>query len=168
MRQEEVRGKNRLRAPEVRVRRHERVAGTGGAVGETATSARDVALKLGHAALQIQPQIDGDLLVARSAGVQAASSVADARRQLALDERVHVFVLAGGRRSKNGLVGAGGEDGLEPSSIAFGVGGVQYAGPGQPPAQAKLPRRRPRRGADRSRRSAECDERRVGIAFETS
>ncbi len=101
--------------------------------------------------------------------MQAASSVADARHELALDERVNVFVLLRGRRVEERLVGAGGEDGLQTVVDSLGIGGVQHAGSGQ----------RTRPGAAsahivleeapvEAKRSAESDERRIGIAFETS
>ena len=47
-----------------------------------------------NAAAQIQPQVERHLLVARAAGVQAPAGVADARDELALDEAVHVLVVA--------------------------------------------------------------------------
>ena len=101
--------------------------------------------------------------------MQAASSVADARHELALDECVNVFVLLRGRRVEERLVGAGGEDGLQTVVDSLGIGGVQHAGSGQ----------RTRPGAAsahivleeapvEAKRAAECDERRIGIAFETS
>ena len=101
VREEVVRGEDRLRPAHVRVRRHQRIAGLRRALGEhRRSSARRPRCSSRHAALQVQPQIDGDLLVARPAGVQAPPGVADPRRQLALDERVHVLVLRAASASR--------------------------------------------------------------------
>ena len=95
VREEEMRDQHRLRRPEVRERRHQRVAGRC-APGRRArrSTARDRALQQRNAAAQVEPQIERHLLVARSAGVQPAAGVADPLDQLALDEAVHVLVVA--------------------------------------------------------------------------
>ena len=46
----------------------------------------------GNPAPQIETQIERHLLVARSSGMQPLAEIADALDQLALDERVHIFV----------------------------------------------------------------------------
>jgi len=101
--------------------------------------------------------------------VQSPSGVADARHELALDESMNVFVLLSSRRIEERLVGAGGEDGLQTVFDSLGIGGVQHAGSCQ--------RTRPCAAAANivfeeapveAKRSAECDERGIGIAFETS
>ena len=100
VREKEMRHEDRLRAAQVRVRRHQRVAGRFGALGERRDQRGDAPLQLRDAPFQIQPQVDRDLLVARASGVQPPAGVADPRDQFALDERVHVLVR-GGSDAKN-------------------------------------------------------------------
>ena len=92
--QQEVRDQHRHGAAHVRVRRHQRVARPLGLVGKRGDRRPQLLLQQRNAAAQVQPQVDRHLLVARAAGVQAAAGVADARDQLALDEAVHVLVVA--------------------------------------------------------------------------
>ncbi len=94
MTQQEVRHEHRHRAPQVRVRRHQRIAGLLGLIGERRDGRAQSFLEQRNAAAQIQPQVDRDLLVARSAGVQTTAGIADARHQLPLDKPVHVLVVA--------------------------------------------------------------------------
>ena len=54
-------------------------------------------LDRGDAPLQVEPEIDGDLFVARPPGVQPPAGVADPRDQFALDEGVHVLVAVSRR-----------------------------------------------------------------------
>ena len=73
VRQPHVRDEHRLRAAQVRVRRHRRPRRRRSAwCASASTSVAMRALNVGNAAPQVQPEIDGDLLVARSAGVQPA------------------------------------------------------------------------------------------------
>ena len=58
----------------------------------TRTSARYGRLDLRNAALQIEAKIERDLFVARPAGVQSPAGIADARDELAFDERMDVLV----------------------------------------------------------------------------
>ena len=88
-----MRGEDGLRAAQVRVRRHQRVARALGARGQHANQRDDRALQLRNPSLEVQAQIDGDLFVARAACVKATAGIADARDELALDEGVHVLVF---------------------------------------------------------------------------
>ncbi len=78
VREEKMRDEHRLRRPEMRERRHQRVAG-GSTPGATsaAIDARERPLQQRDAAAQVQTQIDRHLLVARSAGVQTSPGVAE-------------------------------------------------------------------------------------------
>src|SRR2546425_11962259 len=58
-------------------------------------------LQCWNPASQVKPKVDRDLFVPRPAGMQAPASLADARNQLALDERVNVFV--GGSIDQRGV-----------------------------------------------------------------
>jgi hypothetical protein len=69
---------DRLRAPHVRVRRHQRVTGSARACREHATSRDEAGLQAGDAALEVEPQVERHLLVARPAGVQALAELAHA------------------------------------------------------------------------------------------
>ena len=64
-----------------------------GLIGERGNGGAQLLLQQRNAAAEVQPQIDGDLFVARAAGMQAPPRIADARHQLALDEAVHVFIV---------------------------------------------------------------------------
>ena len=122
-----------------------------------------------NAALQVQPQVDGHLLVARPAGVQAAAGVADARDELALDERVHVLVVVAGA-TKTGSSAPCSRMSLERPARS----------PRRPPrdstparASAVGPRQAPahvvfEQPAIEAERRAELEQRRVGIAREAA
>ena len=136
-----------------------------------ATSRGDRALDLGNAPLQVQAQIDRDLLVARAAGVQAAPGVADPRDELALDERVNVFVARGASDDEErGSSSPCGRDVLRaPRAIAAASAAVSTPACSSASAHARLPRT----SSSNSRRSklndgAELEQRRVGIAGEPS
>ena len=93
--EEEMRDEHRLRRAEVRERRHQRVARRRRLRRERVDHARaTAALQQRNPAPQVEPQIERDLLVARSAGVQPAAGVAEPLDQLALDEAVDVLVVA--------------------------------------------------------------------------
>ena len=96
--QQEVRHQHRHGAAQVRVGRHQRVAGLFGLIGERGDGRAQFVLQPRDPAAQVQPQVDRDLLVARTAGVQSTAGIADARDELALDERMDVFVVAGDPR----------------------------------------------------------------------
>src|SRR5262249_42093742 len=84
----------RLRRPEVRERRHQRVAGRVRLRGQRADQLYDRALQQWNATPQVQPEIERDLLVARAAGVQAPARVAELGDEQTLDEAVHVLIAA--------------------------------------------------------------------------
>ena len=169
VREKEVRDEDRLRAAQVRVGRHQRVAGALGAGRQDLHERDDRLLHRRHAALQVQPQIDRDLLVARPAGVQPAAGVADARDQLALDERVHVLVVLGRGRVEERLVAAVRQHLLEPRLDRGRIRWTEHAG-----ARERL---RPRQAAAHvvleqpaiePERPPELEQRRVGISLEPS
>ena len=87
-----MRDEHGLRAAQMRVGRHQRVAGALGQTDERLDHAGDRLRDRWRAPFQIQPQIDRDLLVARAPGVQPSAGVSDQRHELTLDERVDVFV----------------------------------------------------------------------------
>ena len=89
-----VRDENRLRAAQVGVGRHQGVARPLGLVEARRDEAHHQPLDGGDAPPDVEPQVERHLLVARPARVQALACVADAGDQLALDERVHVLVVA--------------------------------------------------------------------------
>ena len=89
-----MRGEHGLRAPQMRVGRHQRVAGLLGLCDERRDDAHDQAIDRDQPAAQVEPQIDADLLVARAARMEALAGVADALDELALDPRVDVLVVA--------------------------------------------------------------------------
>src|SRR4029079_5484761 len=95
---------DRLRTAKVRVRRHHRVAARFGQAAEHANEIDESLLDLRNTSLQVEPEVKRDLLVARSAGVKPATSIADASDELALDERMDVFVLLRRRRGKEGRI----------------------------------------------------------------
>ena len=142
VREEEVRGQHRLRAAQVRVRRHQRIGRGLGLVGEHGRRApRCAALDLGNPALQVEPEIDRDLLVARPAGVQAAAGVANPRHELAFDERVHVLVVARGSDVKKaGSVAA--REAMSSSAARMTDASARASTPARssPSAHARLPR----------------------------
>jgi hypothetical protein len=92
-----MRDEHRLGAAQVRVGRHHRVAGGRRLIGEDLDEGLERFLKQRNPPLQIKPQIQRDLLVSRTPGVQPAAGIADPLHQLALDERVHVLVVFCGR-----------------------------------------------------------------------
>ena len=89
-----MRDEHRLRRPEMRERRHQRVAGRRRLRRQRVDDARDRALQQRNAPPQIEPQVERHLLVARSAGVQPPAGVAEALDEQPLDEAVDVFVGA--------------------------------------------------------------------------
>ena len=80
VRQPDMRDEHRLRPAQMRVRRHHRRPARSACSTNAATSAASATLNHGHAAFEVQPEIDGDLLVARAAGVQALAGVANRAR----------------------------------------------------------------------------------------
>ena len=113
VREKEVGDQHRLRPPQVRVRRHDRIARGHRLIAEHLNQRFDRLLQQRHAALEIQPQIQRHLLVARAAGVQPPAGLADSRHQLPLDERVHVLVVFRGVGIEEGRIRASGENLIE-------------------------------------------------------
>ncbi len=89
-----MRDQHRLRGAEVREGRHERVAGGRGLRRQRTDDARDAPLQQRDPPPQVEPQVERDLLVARSAGVQPPAGIADALDELPLDEAVNILVVA--------------------------------------------------------------------------
>ena len=135
--QQEVRHQHRHGAAHVRVRRHQRVAGPLGLIGERRDDRAQLLLQQRNAAAQVQPQIDRHLLVARAAGVQAAAGVADARDELALDEAVHVLVVAVDPRRIAGGPARGSRS--APSAIAVASAASSTPARASASAHARLP-----------------------------
>src|SRR5450830_1883417 len=92
VREQEMGHEDRLCAAEMRVRRHQRITRPPGQRDELPDRLRDGALDVRHAALEIQSEIDGHLLVPRASGMQPPPRVADARDELTLDEGMDIFV----------------------------------------------------------------------------
>jgi hypothetical protein len=166
VREQEVGHEHRLRPAEVRVRRHQRVAGAIGEVHEPRDGVGDGSLDVGNAPLQVQAKIDGDLLVAGPAGVQTAPRVADAGNQLALDERVHVLVAVV-RRDEAGIVLSGPQNLIEAPIDRRGVVRRQDAGAAEAGrARAAPPHVVLEQPAIETKRRSEREELGVGIARE--
>src|SRR5688500_10919085 len=100
MREKEVGDEDWLGAAQVRVRWHHRDTGLLCLLGQHANQRCQRALNGRHAAAQVEPKIDGYLLVARSTGMKTAAGVADTLHELALDECVNVLVVVRGRGRK--------------------------------------------------------------------
>ena len=170
VRQEEVRSEDRLGASQMRVGRHQRVAGPGGAVGQHPNELHEGGLERGNPALQVQAEVERDLLVARPARVQPSARRADARDQLALDERVDVLVVPRRLGIEELRIGPAARQNLpEASPYQRGVGRRQDAGPFEP----LRPREAARhvvveQPAVEAERHAEIEERRVRFAGKSS
>ena len=102
MREEEVGDEHGLGATKMRVRGHHRTTRSRGLVGQRAYQRREGLLKARYTASQIEPQIEGHLLVARPSGMKTASGVSDSLHQLSLDEAVHVLVGPGDKGGRRG------------------------------------------------------------------
>ena len=98
-------------AAHVRVGGHQRFAGRLGLIGQRGDERAHARLQQRNAAPQVEAEVDRHLFVARPAGVQAASVVADQRHELTFHEGVDVFVVA---RHPGRILAALGEDGGEP------------------------------------------------------
>ena len=108
VRQEKMRDEHRLRGPEMREGRHQRVAGRPRLAGQRGNHAFDSALQQRNAAPEIEPQVDRHLLVPRAAGMQTPAGVAQPLHEQTLDEAMHIFV------------GAVDETGLGPAAFQNG------------------------------------------------
>ena len=125
MTQQKVGHEHGHRPPQVRVRRHQRVAGLLRLIGERRDCGAQFLLQQRNAAAQIQAQVDRDLFVARSSGVQPAAGIADPRHQLPFDERVDVLVVAVDPRR---ILAACLENRREAVGDRLAVRGIEHAG----------------------------------------
>ena len=89
--QQVVREAHRLRALQMRVARHQRGDVLVGAIDQDAAQSIDRRRRSRRRAPRPQAQIGGDLVVARSPGVQLAAQRADELDEPRLDVHVHVF-----------------------------------------------------------------------------
>ena len=105
MGQKEVRNDDRLRAPQMRERRHQCAAAHLCLPGENGDEIDNRSLDLRNSPFQIEAEIERDLLVSRPAGMKATSCVADAGYQLTLDEGMDILVVLRGIGSKERRVG---------------------------------------------------------------
>ena len=92
MREEKMRYQHGLGAAQMRIGRHQRVAGAFCHRDEGLHVRRDRALDLRYPPLQVQAQVQRHLFVAGSPRVQPPARIAHTRHQLPLDEGVHVLV----------------------------------------------------------------------------
>ena len=128
--------------------------------------ARRRALQQRDAAAQIEPQIERHLLVARSAGVQAAAGVAEPLDQQPLDEAVDVFVGAvDERRIGSAALEQIGERGFDLRALRRRAA--------RPPRQRPRPRQAAgdvvfEQAAIETERRAEVERRRVGRGVEAA
>ncbi len=162
VREKEVRDEHRLRRPEVRERRHQRVAGRAACSASASTTRRPPAAAAESAAAG-KPQIERHLLVARSAGVQPAAGIAEPLDEQPLDEAVDVLVGAVDERR----VGAARvEDRVSAASICVAPRRRRARRPSRARAPTRgCPSRRLRTGGDRSgtRRRTRTPRRRARV-----
>jgi hypothetical protein len=130
VREKEVGRQHRLRAAQVRVRRHDRVAHRLGALHQREGQGAQLLLDDRNPPPKVQAQVERHLLVSRAPRVQALSRVADALDQPPLDEAVDVLVSAIGSivQSFNADVRA---DRLEAVDDGGCVGRREHAGGAQ-------------------------------------
>ena len=172
VREEEVRDEHRLRAAQVRVRRHQRVAGASAPARRARrSSVRDRALQLGHPPLQVEPQIDAR--PARCAIGRCAAAGRRRRRAPTSSRSTNACTsssCAARSESKNAGIGLAARENLvERRPDRRAVGGREHAGalerlrPGQAAGHVVLeqPAIEPERGAEREQLG-------VGIAREPS
>ena len=135
--QQEVGHEDRLSAPHVRVRGHDGLPRRRRAIRQRGDQTDDLPLQKRQPAAQVEAEIQRDLLVARTTGVETAPDVSEALDELPLDERVHVLV---GARDERRIVAAALPDLDQRVANGAGVGSRQHAGVGQRlgPRQAPL------------------------------
>src|SRR6185436_9045049 len=91
--EKKVRNQDRLRASQMRERRHQCGAARLSLPGQDRRELNNRSVNVWNSTLQIEAQVERDLLVSRSSGMQASSRVADTRHQLTLDERMYILVV---------------------------------------------------------------------------
>ena len=93
VREQKMRDEHRLRLAQVCVRRHQRVTGARRQIDQRRHDEDDLLLDDRDSSLQVEPEIDGDLLVPRSPGMESASGVADRGNQFAFDVGMNILVV---------------------------------------------------------------------------
>ena len=141
MSEKEVRGQNRLRPAQMGVGRHQRVARALGARRQNLDDCDDGPLNLRDAPLEVEPEVDRDLFVARPARMEPTTGVANARDELPLDKRVHVFVFLRLGRIEERLVACRATStSCRPASMAAASAGLNTPARASAAAHARLPR----------------------------
>ena len=136
-------GQDRLRPPHVRVGRHQRVARVGRRDRRGRQSACAAArCSTGTRRFRYRRRSTATCSLRDRPGVQTTSGIADARRQLALDEGVHVLVLAVPRRCRRtrGRSGRVRESRASAESIDAPSAAEITPARSSPSAHARLPR----------------------------
>ena len=132
--EQEVADQHRHRTTHVGVGRHQRVAGAVGLIGQRRDHGAHPGLQQRNAPPQVETEVERHLLVARTAGVQAPSVVADKRHQLPFDEAVDVLVVA----ADPGGIGAAALENLL-QAVADAADGRGVEGAGASPARRPTP-----------------------------
>ena len=137
MRQEEVRRQNRLRFAEMGVGRHGAISTRLGLARQRSNQPAQAQRHVRDVPLQVEPQIERHLFVARTPGVQPLARLADALDELPFDKRVDILVWSRHKRriAAAGLehLGKAASDGLgrvrrDGASAGQGFGPRQAAG----------------------------------------
>jgi len=124
VRQEEMRDKRRLGRAKVREHRHQRVTRRRRLNGQRVDDRGDRPLDFENPAAQVQAQVERHLFVSRTACMQPPAGIAHPLDEPALDEAVHVFVVAHNRRRIRSALF---EQFLERPFQAKGVVAIQQA-----------------------------------------
>ena len=163
-----MRDQHRLRRPEVREGRHQRVAGRRAPARASAATTRATRLlQQRNPPPQIEPQIERHLLVARPAGVQPPAGVAEPLDEQPLDEAVHVFV--GARRRTPGSRGRARGCRASAASICRASSRGKHAGPAERPRPREAARHVVfEQAAIEAERRAELERRRIGRRVEAA
>src|SRR5262245_63298199 len=90
-----------LCAPQMRVRRHQRLGGRLPLIGERGNQLYETVLQQRYPTTQVEPQIERHLLVARASGMKPSPCVTNPLGQLSLDEAMNVLVGAGDEDRKS-------------------------------------------------------------------
>src|SRR5262245_41069810 len=93
-----MRDEYRLRAPQMRIRGHQRLANAFRLIGECRNQLDEPLLKQRYPATQVETQVERYLLVARPPGMEPPARVANTLDQFPFDEAVDVLVFAGTKR----------------------------------------------------------------------
>jgi hypothetical protein len=161
-----MRDEHWLRATQMRIGRHHGHTRRDGLVHAPVNERCQPALQRRDAPAQIEPEIERDLLVARTSGMEATAGIADPLDELALHEAVHVFVGSGHERR---LAFARREDFLEAAADGGGVVSRQHScgreriGPRETPGHVVFEER-----AIEAERDAELERGGVGGLIEAS